>query len=95
MKVRPDGLGVHVFHQALAVHEDLEDALGVVAGSFDVEGFERFEQLAGVVAAEDHDRPGNEHFESFAAHLLDEHGDLHGSAGGDVEDAGYDRCPRR
>ena len=81
------GLGVHVFHQALAVHEDLEDALGIVAWGFDVECFEWFEQLASVVAAENHDGAGDENFESFAAHLLDEDGDLHGSAGGDVEEA--------
>ena len=82
-------LGVHVLHQALAVHEDFQDALGVVARCFDVEGLVRFEEFSGVVAAENHDRAGDENFESFAAHLLDEHGDLHGSAGGDVEDAGH------
>jgi hypothetical protein len=39
------------FHHALAVHEDLEDALGVVAGGLDVEGLEGFQQLAALVAA--------------------------------------------
>ena len=50
-------LGVHVFHETLAVGERLENALGVITRRFDIECLVGFEQLAAFVATVDHHRP--------------------------------------
>ena len=81
-------VGLHVNESALAFVEAFEDAADVFFGDLDVEGFVRFVAFACLVAADDDVRAGDEEFEAFAAHLFDEDGDLHGSAGGDGEDAG-------
>ena len=62
--------------------------MGVIARGLDVEGLEGFEEFSAFIAAINHGRTGNADFEAFAAHLLDEDGDLHRAAGGDVEYAG-------
>jgi hypothetical protein len=82
------GVVVHVGDFTLAIGEILEDVAQLVGGSFHVERFERLEHVALFVlvvndlGARDHD------LKALAAHLLDENGDLHFTAGADFEDAG-------
>ena len=77
----------HVGELALAGGEILHDRADAVIGHFDPDGFVRLEEGAVFGGLGDDGRAGNEELEALAAHGLDEHGDLHGAAGFDVEGA--------
>ena len=77
---------LHVDDLRFAAGEVLHDVAEVFVGNFDVERFDRLEQLAVVVLLVNHFRARDEHLEAFAAHLLDENGDLHFAARPDLED---------
>ena len=57
-------------------------------GTSTIEIFQRFEQVAALVALIDHFRPGDKNLKAFAPHLLHENGDLHFAACLDLKMSG-------
>ena len=82
---------VHVGDLGFAVGEILHDVAHGFLGNFEEQFFDRLEQIAVGVFAIDHFRARDEHFVAFAAHLLDENGDLHFAAAADVENVRVSR----
>ena len=66
----------------------MQDIAQIVVRHIDVEILDRLEQAAVVIPLENHFGTRNHHFVAFAAHLLDEDGDLHFAARIDFESAG-------
>jgi len=58
------------------------------SGHFDPKRLVRLKRVAVSVLFDDDLRAGDQQFEPFAAHRLHEHGDLHGAARLQIEDAG-------
>ena len=79
---------IHPDDFAFASGDRLQDVAQVVVRHFDVKILDGLEQAAVFVALEDDFRPGNHYFVAFAAHLLDEDGDLHFAARVDFKSAG-------
>ena len=76
---------IHVRDLRLAAGEVLHDRAEVFVGNFDEEFLDRFERVAVGVFLPEHFGARDEHFVTFAAHLLDENGDLHFAASADGE----------
>src|SRR5690606_15598523 len=76
----------HVDDLAFPVGEVLHDAAETFFGNFHPDAFEGF-HFDAVFKFVDDGRTGDKNLVSFAAHLLDENGDLHRSASADPEGA--------
>ena len=81
----------HVFHLSLAGVKKLHDAVGMFVRNFYVHRFIRFRKAVVFIPLHDHGGTGNAQFIIFTAHSLHQHGDLHGAAGGNGENAGLVR----
>ncbi len=79
---------VHVGDVGLALGEVFHGGAHGFFGNFEEKLFDGLEEIAVLVLAVNDFRAGDENFMAFAAHLLDEDGDLHFATAGDVEDVG-------
>ena len=76
---------LHVGNVGLARGKGLEDVAEILGRDVDVKGFHRLEQGTVVSALENHFWTRDKQLEAFAAHLLDEDGNLHFAPGLDLE----------
>ena len=82
------GLVIHVHNLGLASGEALEDVSEIIGRNIDIDGLDRLEKLATIIPLIDDLGAGDEQLEALAAHLLNDDGDLHFSAGLDLEVTG-------
>ena len=76
---------VQVGNFRFAASQVFHDRAHGVFGNFDEQFFDRLEQVSVFVLAVNHLRPRYQHLVPFAAHLLDQNGDLHFAAPAHVE----------
>ena len=80
--------GVHAGELALAQAERLDHGALILVGHVDDELLERFEQAAARVAVGDHLGLGDAELHAFAAHLLDQDGEVQLAAARDLDAVG-------
>ena len=76
----------HVGDLAFACIEILQDRTHAIVWNFDEDFFARFDGLACGISFHDDFRPADADFKTFAAHLLDQDGDLHFAPAHHVKD---------